>query len=132
MSQKVQGFSLLELLIVMAIIGILATIAIPSYENYLKNARFSEVIMATQPYKTAVAMALQDGVAMTALNNGVNGIPPAPSRTLNLQSLEVSQGIIQAQATSRAGGYTYILTPDAMGSQWSVGGTCVQAAVCKN
>ena len=49
-----KGFTLIELMIVIAIIGILAAIAIPAYQNYVKKAAYSEVISAMTSYKTAV------------------------------------------------------------------------------
>jgi type IV pilus assembly protein PilA len=126
------GFSLIELMIVVAIISILAVIAIPSYQSYAKRAHFSEVIAATAPYKVAVALALQEGNAMSELSNGLHGIPTAPKATKNLAALKVKSGIITASATSVAGKSTYILKPNADGSEWNVDGTCLNDGLCES
>ena len=129
---KTQGFSLIELMIVVAIIGILSTIAIPSYQNYTQRARFSEVIAATEPFKTAVSLALQQGVSATELSNNNHGIPAEPSATKNLASVKVENGIITATASQTASGNTYILTPNSDGSAWTVDGTCIKAGLCES
>jgi len=126
------GFTLIELLIVIAIISILASLTIPSYQQYLKRARFTEVILATSPYKIAVSIDAQEGTPLSELNLGTHDIPTAPTPTKNLASIDVHQGAITATATTEAGGYTYILTPDETGSQWTISGTCLAARVCKN
>lgn len=128
--QKIRAFTLIELLIAITIVGILTAIAIPSYRHYTEKARFAEVIMTASPYKTSIALALQEGMPIEELGLGVDGIPQAPKATKNLESLDVARGIITATASKTAGGYTYILTPDEDGSHWKVGGTCVAAGVC--
>ena len=124
------GFTLLETLVVLAIIGILTAIALPSYETYLQRAHFSEVINATTPYRSAVSLALQQGYKKSELNNGQHGIPKQPKPTNNLAKLTVQKGIIKAKATDNAGGYTYQLTPHNHGQKWEVSGTCLKAGVC--
>lgn len=124
------GFSLIELMIVVALIGILSVIAIPSYQSYTQRARFAEVITSTATFKTAVALALQQGASLAELSNGTNGIPAEPKSTKNLASIKVDNGIITATATDVAGSGTYILKPSADGSTWSVSGTCLETGLC--
>lgn len=124
------GFSLIELMIVIAIIGILSVIAIPSYQQYTQRARFTEVITTTEPYKTAIAIALQQGESLAELTINTHGIPPAPPPTQNLASLTVDKGVITATATEAASGTTLILRPNEDGSLWTIDGTCVNAGLC--
>jgi type IV pilus assembly protein PilA len=124
------GFSLIELMIVVAIIGILAVIAIPSYQNYTERARFAEVVAATTPFKTAISLALQQGATSNELYNGAYGIPSSPAATKNLASIIVENGIITATATEKINGNTFILKPNSDGSSWVIDGTCVKSGLC--
>ncbi len=64
------GFTLIELMIVVAIVAILAVIALPAYQSYVKRARFTEVIAATGPAKTAIDICVQiSGPDCTAAGN---------------------------------------------------------------
>jgi len=129
---KYDAFTLMELMIVMAIMSILAAIAIPTYRHYTERARFTGVIVAAEPYRTAVSLALQAGEAKDDLNTGDNGIPDAPQSDNNLASLTVDKGVIHAEASKAAGSYTYILTPNTDGSEWKTSGTCVKAGLCNS
>lgn len=124
------GFSLIELMIAVAIIGILSAIAIPSYNHYTQKARFAEVITSVQPYKLSIALALQEGKRLDELQQGSNGIPIFNAATHNVESITITHGVINALATQAAGAYTYTLTPNALGTQWQTSGSCVAAGVC--
>jgi|GEM_PF-2060997 len=73
------GFTFIELMIVVAIIGRPAAVGLPAYQTHSKRTRFNEVILATTPYKIALGLAIQSGrvSALAGVNAGSNGIPPA-------------------------------------------------------
>ena len=61
-----KGFTLIELMIVIAIVGILAAVALPRYQEYTVRAKVSEMILAAQPGKVALAESVQINSAMPA------------------------------------------------------------------
>ncbi len=137
MHKAQQGFTLIELMIVVAIIGILAAIAIPAYSDYTKKARFSEVVSMADSYKQAVALCYQDSdPTLATCNAGSNGIPAAAAATNSLAAgMTVNAGVISMTGTTAAGGKTFILTPqvNAAGSAitWTQTGNCLAANYCK-
>jgi len=142
-----QGFTLIELMIVVAIIGILAAVAIPAYGNYTKKAKFTEVVQATQAIKTGVEICAQDlgivaGAALTNCDGSKNGIPPdvaTGNPTKYVDSVVTVAGVITATPKVTGGILatdTYVLTPtvSATGVTWGVSGGCLTSsggAICK-
>lgn len=128
------GFTLIELMIVIAIVGVLAAIAMPSYQTYAEKSRFTEVVNATAPFKIAVETCFAGSGVLTDCDNANNGVPAAPAAYGVVSSIATSDGVITATGTAAVSSYTYILTPTAgAGSAltWAVTGTCVTAAICK-
>ncbi len=136
--KKVQnGFTLIELMIVVAIIGILAAVALPAYQNYSNRAAFSELILAVSPRKTAVELAIQTrGPAnLAALDAGTLGIPADVAAAPLTHAAAVANGVILM--TWRDDGtpldtITYSLTASSVTPpvQWTEGGTCLTAGFC--
>ena len=133
------GFTLIELMIVVAIVAILAVIALPAYQSYIKRARFSEVIAATGPAKTAIDVCVQIGGADCAAA-GTNAVPLTAVETDYVEKVEVTgtgpwtitataKGILEGKTfiqvgTDKVGRVTWENNPTG-----SVG-TCVAANLC--
>ena len=85
------GFTLIELMIVIAILGILAAIAIPAYQDYATRAKISEGIAAAAPAKTSIAEYNQDRGGFPALRTTA-GFPPATSKYVTIVTMATGTG----------------------------------------
>lgn len=111
-----KGFTLIELMIVVAIVGVLAAIAIPAYQDYVIRTRVTEGLTLAEPLKMLVAENASEGRALNA-----SFTPPAP--TMNVASLDIGDtGAITITYTHTAGNGTLVLTPGygAMGTPLAI------------
>lgn len=113
--RKTQGFTLIELMIVIAIIAILAAIALPAYQDYATRAKVSEVIVMTEPAKLAVAETASSLGALnlvTATNSGYV-FPGATSYVSNV-AITNATGVVTATSTVPNAAGSIVLTPTAV------------------
>ncbi len=136
--KKQSGFTLIELMIVVAIVAILAAIAMPAYQTYVKKANFSEVVAATGPAKTAIEVCVAtnqgDNGCATQATNATSGAF-STAKVASVTATGTGPYTITATGSGAAGTDTYILTGtiDATTSSrltWAASGTCKTNGTC--
>lgn len=108
MNQK--GFSLIEIMIVIAIISILSAIAIPGYQSYMQKAAITDTLQTILPYKNGIEICSFNRGTVSGCNAGIENIP-IDLKGKYIKSLDVKSGIITFSADKSLLGLSVTLTP---------------------
>jgi len=112
MKKQTYGFTLIELMIVVAIIGILAAIALPAYQDYTKRSHVAEGLTMATSAKIGVVEYYEADAQMPS-NNFLAGLPAPASITGNaVKSIEIVDGVITVTYNTKVeSGKTLVLSP---------------------
>jgi len=130
------GFTLIELMIVVAIIGVLASLALPAYSNYTKKAKFAEVVSAGSAVKSSIDVCYQTVGALGSCDEFSELSIAAASVTggANVASVTIdtttTAGEIEVTGATTVDGATYTLTPTAANGTLTWAAACSNAAFC--
>jgi type IV pilus assembly protein PilA len=132
MKRVQQGFTLIELMIVVAIIGILAAVAIPQYKDYTAKAKAANLLTGVDSLKSAVAICIQEqGGTLTGCTTTTYATIPVFTATKEVASASVTDGVITATFATGVGtgidGKAVKFTPSANGTsvKWTVDASAV-------
>ncbi|GAA0814911.1 type IVa pilus major pilin TapA [Colwellia asteriadis] len=136
-SNAQKGFTLIELMIVVAIIGILAAVALPAYNTYTEKSRYSEVTLAVGSVRSAIDICFQTrgdyDLANCDTYAKIGAVQAGVEAGAEVASVNIAAttAVITGEGND-AGSSTYIFTPTAANNtlSWAQTGTCIENGVC--
>ncbi len=118
-----KGFTLIELMIVVAIIGILAAVAIPAYQDYTVRAKIQEAVNLSNPHRTALGIACSEGALITANQTTDLGLAPLTSYNAKYTTTIAAQGVNMTSGT-------VVMIMKQIGNAVTAGDTIVYTGTC--
>lgn len=104
------GFTLIEVMVVVAIVAVLSAIAVPGYQNYIRKAALIDVLRTVTAFKTGIELCSFDSPSFTGCSSGQGTIPEdSPGRYL--RTIKAENGVISAEGNSSLTSLTLTATP---------------------